>query len=105
MIDSGSVKEFHPCPKSQMAVRLCNRLHRRSEEGTRVSTTSNKRQLASGISVVAVAISLCVARPAYAQAEYGTIEGHVTGAKAGAQVVAVDKATGQRSVGTVNANG
>jgi hypothetical protein len=70
-----------------------------------VSTISNKRRFASGISTVAVAVALCVAQPAYAQAEYGNIEGHVDGAKAGTQVVAVDTATGQRSVGTVNANG
>ena len=70
-----------------------------------MSTTSNKRQLTSGISVFAVAVSLCVAQPAYAQAQYGSIEGHVAGAKAGTKVEAVDTATGQRSVGTVNANG
>lgn len=70
-----------------------------------MSTTSNKRQLSSGISTIAVAVSLCIAQPAYAQAEYGTIEGHVAGAKAGTRVEAVDAATGQRSVGTVDANG
>lgn len=70
-----------------------------------MSTISNKRQLTSGISGFAFAVALCIAQPAYAQAEYGTIEGHVEGAKAGTQVVAVDTATGQRSVGTVNANG
>src|SRR5437868_8679834 len=66
---------------------------------------NNKRRLASGISTFAVTIALCVAQPAYAQAEYGNIEGHVDHATAGAQVVAVDNATGQRSVGTINANG
>jgi hypothetical protein len=70
-----------------------------------VNTISNKRRLASGISTVAVAVALCVAQPAYAQAEYGNIEGHVDGAKAGTQVIAIDTNTGQRSVGTVNANG
>ena len=70
-----------------------------------MSTTSNKRQLASGISTAAIAVSLCVAQPAYAQAEYGSIEGHVAGAKAGTQVTAVDNVTGQRSVGTVDPNG
>jgi len=70
-----------------------------------VSITSNKRQLTSGISVFAVAASLCFAQPAYAQAQYGSIEGQVAGAKAGTKVEAVDTATGQRSVGTVNANG
>ena len=70
-----------------------------------MSITSNKRQLTSGISVFAVAASLCFAQPAYAQAQYGSIEGQVAGAKAGTKVEAVDTATGQRSVGTVNANG
>jgi len=70
-----------------------------------VTTMNNKRRLASGISTFAVTVALCVAQPAYAQAEYGNIEGHVDGAKAGSQVTAVDNTTGQRSVGTVNANG
>ena len=67
--------------------------------------TNNKRRLASGISTIAIAAALCVAQPAYAQAELGTIEGHVDGAKAGEQVVAVDTVNGQRSVGTVDARG
>jgi hypothetical protein len=70
-----------------------------------VHTISNKRQLASGISVIAIAAALTFATPAYAQAEFGTIQGHVEGAAAGTQVVAVDTHTGQRSVGTVNAQG
>jgi len=70
-----------------------------------VTTKNAKRRLASGISTVAIAVALCVAQPAYAQSEFSTIEGHVDGAKAGAQVVAVDAATGQRSVGTVDASG
>ena len=70
-----------------------------------MTTMNNKRRLASGISTFAVTVALCVAQPAYAQAEYGNIEGHVDGAKAGSTVTAVDNNTGQRSVGTVNANG
>jgi outer membrane receptor for ferrienterochelin and colicin len=70
-----------------------------------VSTTCNKRQLASGISIVAIAASLSVATPAYAQVDFGTISGRVEGAAAGTQVVAVDTHTGQRTVGTVNAQG
>src|SRR4051812_47032087 len=66
---------------------------------------NTKRRLASGISAVAVTIALCVAQPAFAQSELGNIEGHVAGAKAGARVTAVDNATGQRSEGSVNANG
>ena len=70
-----------------------------------MNTTHNKRRLASGISGVAIAVALTVASPAYAQTEFGTIRGHVDGAAAGAQVVAVDSHTGQRQVGTVNAQG
>src|SRR5438270_8887334 len=82
----------------------CNRLHRRNGE-TGVSSISNKRRLASGISVIAIAAALGVATPAYAQAELATLQGHVTGAAPGTQVVAVDAHTGQRSVGTVDAKG
>jgi hypothetical protein len=70
-----------------------------------VSNIHNKRQLASGISVIAFAAALTVASPAQAQAEFGTIRGHVDGAAPGTQVVAVDAHTGQRSVGTVDAKG
>lgn len=70
-----------------------------------MSTISNKRQLASGISVVAVAAALSIASPALAQEQTGNLQGHVEGAAAGTQVVAVDNTTGQRTVGTVDANG
>ena len=40
-----------------------------------------------------------------AQAEFGTIQGHVDGAAPGTQVVAVDTHTGQRSVGKIDAKG
>lgn len=67
-------------------------------------TTFNKRQLASGISVVAIVAALSMASPAHAQG-VATLQGHVDGAKPGTQVVAVDAHTGQRSVGTVDARG
>jgi len=70
-----------------------------------VNITNNKRRLASGISVIAIAAALTVASPAFAQAESGTIRGHVDGAAPGTQVVAVDRQTGQRQIGTVNAQG
>jgi len=70
-----------------------------------VSSISNKSRLASGISVIAIAASLTIATPAYAQVEFGTIQGHVDGAAAGTQVVAVDAQTGQRGTATVNAQG
>ena len=70
-----------------------------------MNITNNKRRLASGISVIAIAAALTVASPAFAQAESGTIRGHVDGAAPGTQVVAVDRQTGQRQVGTVNAQG
>ena len=72
---------------------------------TGVSSISNKRRLASGISVIAIAATLGVATPAYAQAELATLQGHVAGAAPGTQVVAVDAHTGQRFVGTVDAKG
>ena len=70
-----------------------------------MNSTHNKSRLASGISTVAIAVALTVAAPAYAQSEFGTIEGHVDGAAAGTQVVAVDTHTGQRQTGTVDAKG
>jgi hypothetical protein len=70
-----------------------------------VITITTKRRLASGISVIAIAAALTIATPAQAQSEFGTIEGHVDGAAAGTQVIATDTHTGQRSTGTVNAQG
>jgi outer membrane receptor protein involved in Fe transport len=70
-----------------------------------VSSISNKRRLASGISVIAIAAALGVATPAMAQSESATLQGHVDGAKPGTPVVAVDTHTGQRSTGTVDAKG
>src|SRR5207245_6973911 len=76
-----------------------------SGERGEVNTISNKRRLANGISVIAIAASLSVATPALAQAELSSLQGHVDGAAPGTQVVAVDTHTGQRSVGTVDAKG
>jgi outer membrane receptor protein involved in Fe transport len=70
-----------------------------------VSTTSNKRQLASGISVIAIAAALSIATPAYAQEQTSTLQGHVDGAAAGTPIVAVDTNTGQRVTGAVDAQG
>jgi len=70
-----------------------------------VNTMTNKRRLASGISAFAVAAALTVATPASAQSEFATLQGHVDGAPAGTQVVAVDTHTGQPSTGAVDANG
>ena len=70
-----------------------------------MSTSYNKRQFASGISTIAIAAAMCIASPAQAQVEFGTLQGHVDGASPGTQVVAVDTQTGQRSVGTVNVKG
>src|SRR6185369_9209069 len=74
-----------------------------SRERGQVTTKNAKRRLASGISTVAIAVALCVAQPAYAQSEFATLQGHVDGAAAGSQVVAVDTHTGQSSVATVDA--
>src|SRR4051794_9205784 len=97
-------KVFLRLHKSLTIARKCNRLHVATGEGP-VSMTNTKRRLASGISTAAVAVALCVAQPAYAQSELGTFQGHIDGAKAGEQVVAVDTHTGQRSVGRVDAKG
>jgi outer membrane receptor protein involved in Fe transport len=70
-----------------------------------VNNISNKRRLASGISVIAIAAALTVATPAQAQSELSNLQGHVAGVAPGTQVVAVDKATGQRAVGKVDADG
>jgi hypothetical protein len=58
---------------------------------------SNKRRLASTISAFAVALSVCVAQPAYAQLSTATIRGQVTSSAAptpGATVVAKSVETG-----------
>ena len=63
-----------------------------------------KRQLACGISVVAIAATLTFATPAAAQVTSG-IQGHVAGAAPGSAVSATDVNTGQTSTAKVDANG
>lgn len=58
-----------------------------------------------GISVFAMAAALSISAPAAAQSDTATLQGHVDGAAPGTVVVATDTHTGQRSSGTVNANG
>ena len=70
-----------------------------------MSSISNKRRLASGISIIAIAGALTVASPAMAQSELSNLQGHVAGAAPGTQVLAVDANTGQRAVGRVDADG
>lgn len=65
----------------------------------------NKGRFTTGISALAIAAALGMATPALAQTDLARLEGRVEGAAANTQVVAVDKLTGQRTVGTVDANG
>jgi outer membrane receptor for ferrienterochelin and colicin len=67
-------------------------------------TTSNKRQLASGISIVAIAASLGFATPAQAQTT-STVQGHVEGATAGSIVTVTDVNTGHVDTAKVDASG
>jgi outer membrane receptor for ferrienterochelin and colicin len=69
-----------------------------------VNTTSNKRRLASGISVIAIAAALSVATPALAQTTSSVI-GHVAGAAPGTVVTVTDLNTGHTDTGRVDANG
>lgn len=64
-----------------------------------------RHTLARGISAATLAAALSLASPALAQSDSSTLQGHVDSAAAGAQVVAVDRNTGQRIVATVNADG
>jgi hypothetical protein len=66
-----------------------------------VTTFHNKRQLASGISVIAIAASLAFAAPADAQVTSG-LQGH---AAPGATVTATDINTGQGGSAKADANG
>jgi outer membrane receptor protein involved in Fe transport len=52
-----------------------------------------------------MALALAVATPAQAQSDTSSLQGHVDGAAAGAQVVATDTFTGQKVTGTIDANG
>ena len=69
-----------------------------------MSSISNKRQLASGISVIAIAAALGVATPAYAQTT-STVRGHVEGAAAGSTVTVTDVNTGHTDTAKTDANG
>ena len=67
-----------------------------------MNITHKKRQLASGISVVAVAAALSFATPAAAQTAGSTLRGH---APAGQQVVATETSTGAVRTTTVSSDG
>jgi hypothetical protein len=66
-----------------------------------VSTTSNKRQLTSGISVIAIAAALSISTPATAQTT-STLQGH---AAAGSTVTATDVNTGHSDSVKADASG
>jgi len=66
-----------------------------------VSTTSNKRQLTSGISVIAIAAALSISTPAHAQTT-STLQGH---AAAGSTVTATDVNTGHSDSVKADASG
>jgi outer membrane receptor for ferrienterochelin and colicin len=70
-----------------------------------LKTSYRRAGFARSISGVALCTALMIARPAYAANDTGTIQGHVTGATAGAKVIATDTVTGQRVTATVDANG
>ena len=66
-----------------------------------MSTTSNKRQLSSGISIIAIAAALSFATPADAQTT-STLQGH---AAAGSTVTATDVNTGHSDSVKADASG
>ena len=66
-----------------------------------MSTTSNKRQLTSGISVIAIAAALSISTPAHAQTT-STLQGH---AAAGSTVTATDVNTGHSDSVKADASG
>ena len=70
------------------------------EEGP-VSMTNNKRRLASGISTVAIVVSMCLATPAQAQTT-STVRGHVDGAAAGSTVTLTDLNTNRSDTAKVD---
>jgi hypothetical protein len=63
------------------------------------------RSLRAVVSVSTLALAMALSTPALAQSDTSTLEGHVDGATPGSQVVAVDRNTGQRVTGTIDANG
>ena len=66
---------------------------------------TTKGILTAGLSVGTVAIALCCAQPALAQATTASLQGHVDGASPGTRVTAVDTATGETHSGAVNGRG
>ena len=66
--------------------------------------TNNKRRLASGISTVAIVVSMCLATPAQAQTT-STVRGHVDGAAAGSTVTLTDLNTNRSDTAKVDAQG
>ena len=66
-----------------------------------MNITNNKRRLASGISVIAIAAALTIATPAIAQTT-SSIEGHVA---PGSTVTATDLNTGHTATATADASG
>ena len=66
--------------------------------------SSNRRQLASGISVIAIAAALSVASPAQAQTT-STVQGHVQGAAAGSVVSVTDLNTNHTDTARTDARG
>jgi len=69
-----------------------------------VTTPSNKRQLASGISVAAIVAALSFAAPAEAQTT-STVQGRVEGAPAGSVVTVTDLNTNHSDTARTDANG
>lgn len=73
--------------------------------GMMIVTANTRTRLTRGISATAMAAALAIAQPAAAQSDISTLQGHVDGATAGAQVVATDRNTGQRFTAQVDAGG
>lgn len=69
-----------------------------------MTRTFNKRQLASGISVIAIAAALTIATPASAQVT-SSVQGHVEGAAAGSVVTVTDLNTNQSASARTDAGG
>lgn len=63
---------------------------------------SMRRVLTATLSTTAIAFALAAAQPAMAQSDSSVLQGHVDGAAAGTEVVAVDTHTGQRHSGKVD---
>lgn len=70
-----------------------------------MSRHSRCNRFQKGVSATALAIALGLASPAFAQTDTAALEGHVDGAPAGTQVIAIDTHTGRKAVGTVDESG